>query len=566
GHGWVIAQVLGLDYEKDEEVELQRQLVGVGLGELLPYGHLRLHPALGPLLRSELGEAKLEEARRAWVEAMVTLAGNLYQHLSQDAQLAATLTVLELPNLLGALELLQVSAGAEEVVGVATTIEGLLQVLGRPRAMARVVRVREAASEGLGEWSHGRFLAEDAAVDRLLEAGRFAEAVQAAQVLLQRTSAAGEGTYEGASYDLGMAHFSLGRALKKGGAAEAALGPLAEAREGFQKLGDVGAKMASASTTERADCLRDLGQFDEAAAAYEESIELDNARGDLRDVAVGQGQLGTVRMLQQRYGDALSAWNEARKTFEQLGEPGSVASAWHQIGLVSEQARQYEAAEHAYQQALKIRVQQRDRSGEALTLGQLGNLYNGVGRREDAVRFYRQAAEIRTELGDLMKEGRSRNNLGDILVQLQRYDDARQEILRAIECKKPYGHAAQPWTTFDILHDLERAVGNASAAESARDDAIAAFLAYRRAGGENHTTGAQLAAVVGQAVTSGETAGVASQLAELGARPDLPDYLRTLVPVLQQIVDGSRDPALASTAGLFFMDAVEVGLLLERLG
>jgi len=570
GHGWVIAQVLGLDYEKDEEVELQRQLVGVGLGELLPYGHLRLHPALGPLLRSELGEAELEEARRDWVEAMVALAEYLRQQRSQDVQLASTLTALELPNLLGALELFQATAGAEEVVGVATMIEGLLQNLGRPRAMARVVRVREAASEGLGEWTHGRFLAESAAVDRLLAAGRFAEAVQAARAVLQRVSAAGEDAYKGASYDLGVAHWKLGRALRMGGAAEAALGPFTEARERFQKRDDAGdrgaAGMAMKSLTETGDCLRDLGRLDEAAAAYEASIQLAEDLKDRRQGAVSRGQLGTVRMLQQRYADALSAHTEARKTFEQLGEPGTVAGAWHLIGIVFKKSGQYEAAEHAYQQALKIRVQRGDRSGESDTLNNLGLLYSDMGRAEDAVRFHRQAVEIHTELDDLMKEGRSRSNLGAELVKLQRYDDARREILRAIECKKSYGHAADPWTDFAILHDLERAVGNASAAESARADAIAAFLAYRRAGGENHTPGGRLAAVVGQAVTSGETAGVASELAELGARPDLPDYLRTLVPVLQQIVDGSRDPALASTAGLFYMDAVEVGLLLKRLG
>ncbi len=568
GHLGVIAQVLGLDYENDEEVELGRQLVGVGLGELLPYGHLRLHPALGPLLLSELGEAEREEARRAWVGAMVSLVGYLDQQSSQDAQLAATLTVLELSNLLGALELLQASAGAEEVVSVATTIERLLQYLGRPRAMAQVVRVREASSEGLGEWTHGRFLAEDAAVDRLLEAGRFAEAVQAARTMLQRAAAAGEGVY-GASYDLAMAHWKVGRTLRMGGGAEAALAPLAQARERFQKLGDAGNRsavgMASAAITERADCLRALGRLDEAAAAYEESIELDEARNDLRDVAVGKGQLGTVRMLQQRYADALSAWNEARKTFEQLGEPGSVAIAWHQIGSVYQEAQQYEAAEHAYQQSLKIKVQRGNREGESNTLDQLGLLYRRMGCAEDSVRFHRQAAEIRIELGDLIKEGRSRGNVANALLQLQRFDEARQEILRKIECDKPYGHAAQPWKTFSILHNLERAVGNASAAARARDDAVAAFLAYRRAGGENHEPGARLAALVAEAVTGGETADAAAQLAEFGASSDLPDWAEALVPVLQRILEGARDPALASTPGLYYTHTVEVQLLLEHL-
>ncbi len=73
-----------------------------------------------------------------------------------------------------------------------------------------------------------------------------------------------------------------------------------------------------------------------------------------RDVATNKGQLGTVRLLQRRYPEALAAWDEARRTFEQLGEPGTVATAWHQIGNVHEEAGQYDRAEHAYQQSLHI--------------------------------------------------------------------------------------------------------------------------------------------------------------------------------------------------------------------
>ena len=210
-------------------------------------------------------------------------------------------------------------------------------------------------------------------------------------------------------------------------------------------------------------------------------------------------------------------------------------------------------------------MQRGDQQREGPTLHQLGDLYRLVKRLEDSVRFFRQAAEIYISLRDNKREGESRNNLAIVLIQLQRYDEARQEILRAIKRKKPYDHAAEPWKTFAILHALERAVGNASAAASARDDAITAFLAYRRAGGENHQPGGRLATLVAQAVTGGETAGAAAQLAELSASSDLPDWAETLVPVLRQIVDGSRDPALASASGLDYDDAVEVRLLLERL-
>ncbi|MEE8524192.1 MAG: CHAT domain-containing protein, partial [Thermoanaerobaculia bacterium] len=495
-HGAVMAMVLGLDYEKDEEVVVGRQLVDVGLAEAMPYGYLRLHPALAPALLAELTVEERDAARRTWVEATEQLTRFLYQQQFKDARQAATLTLLDLPNLLAGLEHLHETAAAESgpaerVVDVATRLEGLLQNLGRPRALVRSAEIRHAASGRLGEWSHARFIAESAAVDRWLDAGRFAEAVDTARKVLERSMAAGEDAYEVAVYDLAAAHFRLGRALRMGGASEAALAPLGEAGERFRKLADAGnedaARMAAVSVTESGGCLLALGRLDAAATVYATAIRLGEKRNDPRAVAVSKGQLGTVRMHQRKYDEALAAHTEAREIFEGLGEPGTVAGEWHQIAMVHSEAGQYESAERAYQQSLKINVQRGDRRGEASTLNELGNLYDAMGRLEESVSFYRQAAAVFVEVEDLINEGRARNNVADTLILLQRYDEARGEIERAIECKEPYGHAAQPWNTFMILSNLERAVGDDAAAAEARERAVRAYLAYRRAGGENQS-------------------------------------------------------------------------------
>src|SRR5262245_61658776 len=123
-----------------------------------------------------------------------------------------------------------------------------------------------------------------------------------------------------------------------------------------------------------------------------------------------------------------------------------------------------------------------------------------MGRQESAVQFYRQASAIYVELGDLAAEGLVRTNVAGTLIGLGRFDEARPELLRAIECKKPFGHAAESWKTFYLLGELEQAFGNASAAANARQDAVQAYLAYRRAGGENQRSGGKLAAAVGAAI------------------------------------------------------------------
>lgn len=554
----VLARTLGV--EVDEARELAIALIDVGLGDDMGHGHLRLDPALPAYVRGELDDDEWAALRTRWGQATAALVGFLCQQQFQDAQLAATLTLLELPNLLALLQwAFEDQLPPEQVVGLAGQVEELVTYLGRPRALERAAAVREAAAQGLealGEWSHARYLTEAASIDRLLERGDLPAARAAAEGLLQRAMAAGKDAFPGAAYDIAMAHFRMGRVLGRMGAAEAALAPLAEAERRFQKLADAGntdaERMAAGAITERAGRLSDLGRLDDAAAAYEEAIERGERRDDKRSVATNKFQLGTVRMLQGRYAEALAVYAEARDIFEKLGEPRSVATIWHQMGMVHRDAGQHEEAERAYRRALAIKVREGDRAGEAMSLGELGNLYAAMGRLEEAATFYRQAADVHVALRDRANEGRDRNNLAVTLIELGRDDEARRELERAIECKEPFGHAAEPWTTWAILHDLEVAEGNS-------------YAAYRRAGGESRRPGTRLSAAVAYAIQQGETDQAEELLAQILADDPEP-WAEAMIPKLQSILAGDRDPSLADDPALDFDDAAELRLLLEALG
>ncbi|HEX3530987.1 MAG TPA: CHAT domain-containing protein [Thermoanaerobaculia bacterium] len=484
-HLGVLEQITGL--EPDAARELAIELIGVGLGEDMGYGHLRLDPGLPPYLLGELPEDEAEALRARWAEAMAGLMGYLYQQRFKDTRLSAQLTSLELPNLLEMLAWGLGRLAAERVVDLADRVERLVADLGRPQALARATRVREQAARALGEWSHAQFVAEDAAIERLTERGDLPAAYAAIRDLLAKGLAAGEAAYPGAAYDLAVTHFRLGRVLRMGGAAEAALTPLAEAQRHFQELADADDKnverMAGLAITDTGDCLLNLGRLEEAALAYEEGGRRARVMEDLRQVAVTQFQLGTVRLLQKRHAEALGVYAASREAFERLGEPRQVAVVWHQTGSAYKDAGQFGLAEQAYRQSLAIKVRENDLGGQAPTLNQLGLLYDTMGRLEEAVTFYRQAVEADVRLKNLASEGRDRSNLAISLIRLRRYDEARQELRRAIECKEPYGHAAELWKTWSILENLERATGQAEAAQVARRRAIETYLAYRRAGG-----------------------------------------------------------------------------------
>jgi tetratricopeptide (TPR) repeat protein len=546
-----------------------RALIEVGLAEDMGYGHLRLDPSLPSYLLREVSEEDIEEARRRWVDATIWLTSFLYEQQFKNAQLASKLTLLELPNLMAMLSWMLQQAEPEEVVHIAELVETLLSRSGRLQELAEATRVREQAAKGLNEWSHAQFLTESASIDRLLEDGALQSAYAAAQQLLQRCFAAGEDAYVGADYDIAMAYAKLGRVLSKGGVSEEALIQLAEAQRRFQTLADAGgtnaAQAASAAISESADCLRDLGRVDEAAEAYQEAIKRGEKLEDKRGVAVRKGNLGAVRMLQERYAEALEIYAEARAIFASLGEPISVAIIWHQIGVTQRKAGQYEQAERAYRQSLAIKVQHKNLLGEAISLVELGNLYDDMGRLEEAVKCCRQAADIYVKLQDQRYESTARNNLADTLIKLQRYAEARREILRAIECNKPYGHTAEPWKSWAILHELEKVREDVEAAAQARHQAIESYLSYRLAGGQSMTGSARLCDITVLAIEQGETTEMEQVLAKYMGT-DIPPSARVLISKLQSVVHGDRNPALANDPNLDYQDAVELQLLLEGLG
>ncbi len=576
GNLFILSEVLGLETEEAKAVAAQ--LIIVGLAEEQEYGYLRLDPALPTYLRLELthstgsGQAEqLAERETAWAEAMTQLVNFLYQQSSQDSRMAARLTLLELPNLLALLDRLEAQletdpAVAEDVSQTARCIEQLLAPLGRPKALARAVTVREKAANLLPEWGKARFAHERLQIERLLQQGQLQPAYEQAQVLLDKAESAGATAYNGAEYDLAMAQWLLGRVLQTGGQAGPALDLLVESQRLFEVMGESGEGMASVTLAEQADCLCDLGRLDEAADQYEENINRAEKLEDFRQVAVGKQQLATVRLYQERYADALAGYNEARTIFEGQNEPREVAVSWHQIGMVHQEAGHHEQAEAAYRRSLEINTQSNNRAGQASSLGQLGNLYKScLHRPEEAVRFYRQAADIYVELEDLRDERSVRNNIADTLRQLTRYDEARQEIRQAIECYRPFGTAVELWKTFATLYQIETAEGKADAAKEAWQQARDAYLAYRRQGGYAQTPGGKLADQITDAVQQDKAEEMAQALSQIAEADDTPDWLKTAAPKLLAVLNGSRDPALADDLALDYDDAAEVLFLMERL-
>lgn len=325
-------------------------------------------------------------------------------------------------------------------------------------------------------------------------------------------------------------------------------------------------RLAAACWAERAESLRELGRLDEAAQAYRSGIEAAQAAGDLRQAAIGQGQLGNLCLRQERWAEALAALDAARRGFDRLGDARAVAAVCYQVGLVQLKAGRAVEAETAWREALERQTRLHDALGQALTLNQLGVLYDEhLDRAEEALGCFRQGVQCAGHVGDPAVQSLLRGNVADCLRRLGRLDEARAEAWAVLKDALKVGSPAQPWARWALLGSIEQAAGDVVAAERARREAASAYLAWRRAGGEAGDGNGQLGAAVGQALRAGDRAQAEAVLQELAADPRLPAEDRVFVRMLQVIVSGSRDRTLADTPGLHYTAAAEVVLLLEGL-
>lgn len=565
----VWAQLLNL--EKPEEIqEIAALLINVGLAEDKGYGHLQVDPALPSYMLSQITEAEKEKMQVKWAETMVDLVYYLYSQRLKDARIAAHLTILELANLLALLEYIKDRYSPENVVDTASRIERLIADLHKPKAMQKVVQIREMASGNIKEWSNAAFEAESMKIQSFKAQRDLQAAFDTAQRLLQKSLDEGEYAYSGADYDIAMAYYSIGTVLNLAGSSEQAIDFLEQAMLRFGKLADAGNKsaedMVSTTIGQKADCLINLGKLDEAVEAYEKALKIVEKNKNVRAIAINKGHLGIAYLRQKKYKEAIEAYEDKKNIVEKLGEFQMMSVTYHQMGMVYEQTDNFKEAEKAYRQALSISIKIKDKDGEASELGQLGNLYAINGHLEDAVTFLRQARDIYVVLEDLQKEGRQRNNLAGTLIKLKRYDEARDEIKRAIECMSNFGRAGSHWAQFGILYNLEISTGNTYAAEQAWEKAFTAYLGYRKDGGYGQTNSAQIVETFKNGIKQGDTPELEKLIVEHYSNMDLDPDDKLLFSKLKLVLDGNRDISLAMDSGLFFTDAAELHLLLEWLG
>jgi DNA-binding SARP family transcriptional activator/tetratricopeptide (TPR) repeat protein len=234
-------------------------------------------------------------------------------------------------------------------------------------------------------------------------------------------------------------------------------GPLDQADVG----GHVGAELMRVASV----ALRELGRYDESAAAGRRAADAFAAAGDEFGVAIVTDVLGGIAWRSGDPARAAELHQEAADRLGALGALGPQARALNNVGsamwalgddrgaeLVHERALaicrsledrqgegdnldnlggvayvrgEFEAAIDLYQRALAIRRAADDPWGVSISLSNLGDAHRALGDSTAALAYYDESLEVNRAAGVVRNEATTLQARGLALLDLGRFDDAR---------------------------------------------------------------------------------------------------------------------------------------------
>jgi tetratricopeptide (TPR) repeat protein len=212
----------------------------------------------------------------------------------------------------------------------------------------------------------------------------------------------------------------------------------------------------AATMGDLANALRNSGQLDEALDVVEQSIGIQEAMGNQRDVATGNGQCAQILMAAGRYDEADARYDIALEAARRAGDSELEGALLQHQGNLARNRGQLDRASALYQQALRLFQEQGHQPAIMRTYNLLGVVERNRGRLSDARAWYQKSRELAAKLRDQPGLGQAAQNIG-IVCQLEgdaarerhdepaarrHYDAARRSVEESLQINRAL--ASQP--------------------------------------------------------------------------------------------------------------------------
>jgi tetratricopeptide (TPR) repeat protein len=519
------------------------------LGIAAPY--LKFHPTLAPALWQELKDDEQAELAARYRYSYYQLSDYLYHEDSKNPHAARAIALRELPNVLhGVYAALQ--AGEVFAVDFADNVNRFLNIFGLQDDKAALNQATQQASGEVG--SDSWYLAQSNQGEALYYAGQYAQAETIFRTLLQQLG-------QIPRVNLCNTLNRLGRCLNKQGNIAAAIDCYSQALAIAQSLETSPSMQRLTGTlhTDLADAFANGGDYAQAKAHYEKSLAIKKEVGDIRGVAVVQGQLGTLAMVRGDFQVAEQSYQMALTMFSSLNEPQSEATAWHQLGLVYQRENAWQAAEHAYRESAKIKEALGNTLGAASTWANLAIVTEAQGKLDAAEQWYRKAIGTQKQ-GNPKDLASSLNNLADLLQnQAKRLDEALALAEQALTIRETLDAAsAEIWKTYGLLAQIADKQQDSAKASQYRQSSRDSYLRFAGMPTQMKRYAWLIAEVLNAILTQSVNEAVTTDLQNLQQ-----DHAH-LVNAIQHLLNGERNEAVLLEP-LDYTEAAIIHLILKGI-
>ncbi|HYX25708.1 MAG TPA: tetratricopeptide repeat protein [Thermoanaerobaculia bacterium] len=255
---------------------------------------------------------------------------------------------------------------------------------------------------------------------------------------------------------------------------------------------------------------RNLGNLDQAAAAFEEARGIFAAAGDRGGVARAVNSLGIVAWQHGDVARARTLYDQALATFRATGDRRGAAQALNNVAILLWQQDDLRGAKEIYGKVLAVYRETGNRRGLASSLSNLGMVQRAEGDLKAARRTHEEALALRREIGERQGEAVSLNNLAQVLSDEGDLAGARVLYGQALALFQAVGDKRSASDALSNLGEVDRERGEI---ESARRSYEAA-LAIKRAIGDRAGTATALAGLGDVHLARGEPAAAARSYGE----------------------------------------------------
>jgi tetratricopeptide (TPR) repeat protein len=230
-----------------------------------------------------------------------------------------------------------------------------------------------------------------------------------------------------------------------------------------------------------------MRRADKAIDAHIRAADICREVGDRLGVCGALTNQGGALLAAGRSGEAAEVLTEAVAMYRELGDRRREATALNNLGIALRQIRRFSEAIDAYTRDIDICREFGDAHGEATALVNLGTLLHGMRRFAEAAEVHGKAVTVFRRLGDRHREGTALDALGNALRDVRRMDEAIDAHTQAVGIFQEFGDRPGEGSALKNLGVVLRDVGRHGAALDAHKGALVIFRELGDRLGEGRT-------------------------------------------------------------------------------